>query len=66
MIGQKGIIFFLLMLTGLVSFSQQKWSLEECIDYALQNNLNIESRRIASESNKEILRLSIFRLFCNA
>ncbi|MFW5756581.1 MAG: TolC family protein, partial [Tangfeifania sp.] len=43
------------MLTGLVSFAQQKWSLEECIGYAFKNNLDIESRRIASEANREML-----------
>ena len=55
MFGRREIVFILLMLTGSVLFAQQKWSLEECIDYALKNNLDIESRRIASESNKEIL-----------
>ncbi len=43
------------MLSGLVSFAQEKWSLEDCIDYALKNNLDIESSKIASAVNKEIL-----------
>ena len=55
MFGRKEIVFILLMLTGSVLFAQQKWSLEECIGYALKNNLDIESRRISSEANKEIL-----------
>ena len=55
MFGRREIVFILLMLTSSVLFAQQKWRLEECIDYALQNNLDIESRRISSEVNKEML-----------
>jgi outer membrane protein len=55
MFGRREIVFILLLLTGSVSFAQQKWRLEDCIDYALKNNLDIESQRIASETNKEML-----------
>jgi outer membrane protein len=55
MFGRREIVFILLLLINSVLFAQEKWSLEDCIDYALKNNLDIESRRIASETNKEML-----------
>ncbi|RIH66366.1 TolC family protein [Mariniphaga sediminis] len=36
-----------------MSFAQKQWTLDECINYALQNNLEIESQRITTKTSKE-------------
>lgn len=38
----RPVLFFLLVLTSVSTFAQQKWTLEDCIDYALDNNLDIK------------------------
>lgn len=35
--------------------AQKQWTLEECIEFALKNNLDIESQQITTESQKESL-----------
>jgi outer membrane protein len=58
------LIFTCLLLTsqGLI-FSQQKvWSLEECIKYAIENNIQIKQQVIQTEVQKNSLDLSKFQL----
>lgn len=58
----------ILILTCLLSsqgllFSQQKvWSLEECIKYAIENNIQIKQQAIQTEVQKNSLALSKFQL----
>ncbi|HRV54150.1 MAG TPA: TolC family protein, partial [Mangrovimonas sp.] len=41
---QISIIFFFV---GLLSFSQQKqWTLEECVNYAIENNISIQQSEL--------------------
>jgi outer membrane protein len=60
-------IFFLIF-TGLIVthgliFSQAKvWSLEECITYAIANNIQIKQQAVLSEVQKNTLDLSKFQL----
>lgn len=45
----KAIISFILLISGLFAgplFSQKTWSLQECIDYALKNNIEIRLQRL--------------------
>ncbi len=44
------VVFFLANGKG---FAQKKWSLDDCISYAMQNNLDIESQKIITEKQKE-------------
>jgi len=44
------VVFFLANGKG---FAQKKWSLDDCISYAMQNNLDIESQKITTEKQKE-------------
>ncbi len=46
------LLFFFLFGNGIIT-AQQLWSLDNCIDYALNNNLDIESQMINTEKNKE-------------
>ena len=36
-------------------FTQKIWTLEDCINYALQNNLDINKQLFTVESNKDVL-----------
>ncbi len=47
----KGI-FYILLLFGSVGYSQQKWTLEHCILYAIENNLQVKIQELQSEANK--------------
>jgi len=56
------ISFCLLSAQGLI-FSQQKvWSLEECIKYAIENNIQIKQQIIQTEVQKNSIDLSKFQL----
>jgi outer membrane protein len=46
------IIFFLVIAEGINA--QKKWTLDECIAYALKNNLEIEAKSITNEAGREI------------
>lgn len=50
------------MMTGLlvvtVSHAQQKWTLRQCIEHALQNNISLQKTRLAKRSATEDLRQS--------
>jgi outer membrane protein len=48
----KTILIFLLMIsaTAEISAQEKKWSLEECIDYALSNNLGLQRQRLLTET----------------
>ena len=42
----------LLVITFLHSEAQRKWSLEECINYALENNIQIKQSKLNAETDK--------------
>ncbi len=48
------ILIVILLVTAGALKAQQKWSLDECIAYALENNLDLESQAITNSSGKEI------------
>jgi outer membrane protein len=57
------IIFTCLLSSQGVIFSQQKvWSLEECIKYAIENNIQIKQQAIQTAVQKNSLELSKFQL----
>src|SRR5664280_2995978 len=62
---KKNLIFILACLLssqGLI-FSQQKaWSLEECIKYAIENNIQIKQQVIQTQVQKNTSDLSKFQL----
>jgi outer membrane protein len=49
------VIWILLLLMSTGSPAQKQWTLEECIGYALKNNLDIETGRITTQANREKL-----------
>jgi len=57
------IIFSTLILTQALLFSQKKeWSLEECVLYAIENNIQIKQQIIQTEYQKNSLDLAKFKL----
>ena len=46
------------LLMATASEAQQKWTLRECIDYALQNNISLQKSRLTKRSATEDLRQS--------
>jgi outer membrane protein len=56
---KKKIIFllplFAFLLIGVSLSAQQEWSLEKCINYAYENNLQIKQSKLNAESSKESL-----------
>ena len=56
---KKKIIFllplFAFLFIGVSLTAQQEWSLEKCINYAYENNLQIKQSKLNAESSKESL-----------
>jgi outer membrane protein len=60
------VIFSCLLIPQGIIFSQQKvWSLEECVKYAIENNIQIKQQVIQTEVQKNSLDLSKFQLLPN-
>ena len=45
-------IVLLLFVVGLTTAQEKRWSIEECINYALENNIDVEQLEIQLESTK--------------
>ncbi len=62
----KIIILLIAILTINSSlFSQEKWSLDKCINYALENNISIKQYQLKTDASKEVLSQSKVNLFPN-
>ena len=48
-------VMTILILAALPAWAQQGWSLQDCINYALQNNIQIQKNRISEEQGKVTL-----------
>ncbi len=55
-------IAVLIFLISISTFSQKIWTLEECIDYAIEHNLQLNDFQFNTESNKETYRQSVRNL----
>lgn len=53
------IILFLLILVGSNVDAQEKWTLDECVTYALDNNLQLNDFRYTEQSGRETFRQSV-------
>ena len=49
-------VIFIIISLNISSIAQKKWSLSECIDYALKNNINIEKQEIEKKKQKKHLK----------
>jgi len=62
---KKKIVFliplFAFLLSGMYVMAQQEWSLQKCINYAYENNLQIKQSKLNTESSRESLLQSKLR-----
>ena len=63
MINQHSLAAILLMLTGNAAYAQKKWTLQECLDYAIANNIQIQQKKLAAASSHEDVLQSRSALF---
>ena len=47
------LILFVAIITSMTAFSQQKWTLKECVDEALKKNISIQQNRLSLELAKK-------------
>ncbi len=52
-----------ILLTGIAAWGQKIWTLQECLDYALANNIQLQQKRITAASNHEDVLQSKAALF---
>ncbi len=55
----KTYITTLLLLVSINGFSQEIWTLEECVDYAIEHNLQVKNISYNNDSSRESYRQSI-------
>ena len=63
MINQHSLAAILLVLTGNAAYAQKKWTLQECLDYAIANNIQIQQKKLAAASSHEDVLQSRSALF---
>lgn len=47
------IILFIAVITSLTAFSQKKWTIRECVDHALENNITIKQNKLNIDLQEE-------------
>lgn len=57
--------FFLFFLVGVKAAAQQKWTLDDCVTYALEHNLQLNDFKYTEQSGRETYRQSIRNLLPN-
>ena len=45
-----------MLLMGSAAFAQKLWTLQECIDYAMENNITLQKSKLQKESATEDLK----------
>lgn len=55
----KKHITTLLLFASFIGMSQEVWTLDECVDYAIEHNLQVKSTTYNNESSKESYRQSV-------
>ena len=54
---RKALLFIsVMLLTGSVAMAQKQWTLEDCIDYAMVNNITLQKSKLQKESATEELK----------
>ncbi len=66
MINSKNkILYFLLILISNTMYSQESWSLDDCVAYAVGHNLQLKDFKYNQDANKETYRQSVRNLLPN-
>ena len=54
---RKALLFIsVMLLTGAVAMAQKQWTLQDCIDYAMANNITLQKSKLQKESATEDLK----------
>ena len=54
---RKALLFIsVMLLTGSVAMAQKQWTLQDCIDYAMANNITLQKSKLQKESATEDLK----------
>ena len=54
---RKALLFIsVMLLTGSVAMAQKQWTLQDCIDYAMANNITLQKSKLQNESATEDLK----------
>lgn len=61
----KKVFFILSFASWFTTIAQQVWSLEQCVDFAIENNLQLNDFEFTEQSNKETYRQSVRNLLPN-
>lgn len=61
----KKIIISFLIVLNLNSYAQDQWSLDRCVNYALENNIQIKQQELNARYQKNVLRQSQFNRLPN-
>ena len=55
---KKGLFLIVgMLLTVSSAFAQRQWTMRQCIDYALENNITLQKQKLTKESATEDLSL---------
>ena len=57
------VSLILLLVYPTSGFSQKQWSLQECVDYAVQHNLSVKQQYIATISQENSVNQSLYSFF---
>jgi len=53
---KTNILMGLMLMTAVTAYSQKQWTLQECIDYALANNISLKKSQLQQQSATEDLK----------
>ena len=60
---KKYFLVTIALLLSSISFAQKTWTLKECVDYALKNNIQIKQSEISTELSKNTQTQDFFNMF---
>ena len=53
---KKGLIAIGIVLVSMTATAQKKWTMQECIDYAMENNITLQKSKLQKQSATEDLK----------
>jgi len=61
----KPVVFFIILTVMSGVAAAQPWSLQQCIDYALEHNINVQQKALSQESEEYNLRIAKYSMLPN-
>ena len=61
----KTVVFFVILTVMSGVAESQPWSLQQCIDYALEHNINVQQKALSQESEEYNLRIAKYSMLPN-